>query len=60
MMKRSSTESFSEVILRMTGKKESVRAVAGAWRDKPKEECDSIITSSKKMFDAWDKPAKNI
>lgn len=54
--KRSPKDSFTKVILRMSGEKKSVRDVAGAWKDKPQSECDSIVSRSRKMFDAWDKP----
>jgi|GEM_PF-566859 predicted CopG family antitoxin len=53
--KRSPKDSFTKVILRMSGEKISVRDVAGAWKDKPQSECDAIVERSRKMFDAWDK-----
>jgi predicted CopG family antitoxin len=51
--KRSPKDSFSKVILRVTGEKNSVRDVAVAWKDKPQRECDDIVKNSRTTFDAW-------
>lgn len=49
--KRSTKDSFSKVILRMTGESKSVKSVAGAWKHKSLEECNRIIGRSREMFD---------
>lgn len=51
--KRSPKDSFSKVILRMTGEKGTVRDTAGAWKGRSKAECDALVEMSRLMFDSW-------
>jgi predicted CopG family antitoxin len=54
--KRSPKDSFTKVILRMTGEKISVRDVAGGWSHLPEDIGEQIVDLSRRMFDAWDEP----
>ena len=56
-LKQTPRDSFSKVILRLTGKKRSLLEFAGVWKDMSQEEADAIIARSREMWDAWDKPA---
>ena len=52
-LKRTPKDSFSKVILRLTGSKGTPLNSAGLWLDKTQTECDALITRSRSMFEAW-------